>query len=59
MKEKTASAMTRLGEKAEAVATLQGAGRELQILTGKFATHMDDCVCPQATCGACGLYICF
>jgi hypothetical protein len=36
--------MTRLGEKAEAVATLQGAGRELQILTAKFATHMDDCV---------------
>jgi len=47
---KKRSAMTRLGEKAEAVATLQGAWRELQILTGKFATHMDDCVCPQATC---------
>ena len=38
------SAMTRLGEKAEAVATLQGADREMAIVRGKFATHMDDCV---------------
>ena len=38
------SAMTRLGEKAEAVATLQGTAREIEIVRTKFGEHMHHCV---------------
>ena len=36
--------MTRLGEKAEAVATLQGTAREIEIVRTKFGEHMHHCV---------------